>query len=131
MKRTIEDVLENASATDETDCMNALQHLLTVYLEEANFHQLLGDAYKINKANSAAAANDLEFIDQAHITLKNQLERLFVRAQEEGHLNPSIPLPVVIGVFFNLIETPNMMNIPTSQWSKLLYQMWLGGAGKH
>lgn len=130
MKRSMENVLQKASVIDETDCMNALQHLLDVYLEEASFHQLLGYAHKINKANSVAAANDLEFVEQAHVTLKNQLERLFVSAQEEGHLNTSIPLPAIIGVFFNLIDTPNMMNIPTPQWSKLLYQMWLGGAGR-
>ncbi|KWX71965.1 TetR/AcrR family transcriptional regulator [Paenibacillus jilunlii] len=130
MKRAMENVLQKASAIDETDCMEALQQLLTVYLEEADFHQLLGDAHKINKANSSAAANDIEFVDQAHTTLKKQLERLFVLAQQEGHLNTSIPLPVVIGVFFNLIDTPNMMNIPTPQWSRLLFQMWLGGAGR-
>lgn len=130
MKRVMENVLQKSSAIDETDCMIALQNLLTVYLEEAKLHQLLGDAHKINIANSVAAANDLEFVEQAHMTLKNQLERLFVRAQKEGHLNTSIPLPVVIGVFFNLIETPNMMNIPIPQWSKLLYLMWLGGAGR-
>ncbi|MGO4498228.1 TetR/AcrR family transcriptional regulator [Paenibacillus sp. 2RAB27] len=131
MKRVMENVLQKASAIDDTDCMDALQSLLTIYLEEANFHQLLGDAHKVNKASSVAAADDLEFVEQAHMTLKNQLERLFVRAQEEGHFNPSIPLPAIIGVFFNLIDTPNMMNIPISQWSKLLYQMWLGGAGRH
>ncbi len=130
MKRTMENVLQRASAIDETDCMNALQHLLEVYMEEASFHQLLGYAPKINKANSEAAANDLEFIEQAHVTLKKQLERLFIRAQAEGHLNENLPLPAIIGVFFNLIDTPNMMNIPTPQWSKMLYQMWLGGAGK-
>lgn len=130
MKQVMEEVLLKASAIDETDCMDALQHLLEVYLEEASFHQLLGYAPKINKANSVAAANDLEFIEQAHITLKNQLERLFVRAQQDGHLDTSVPLPAIIGVFFNLIDTPNMMNIPTAQWSKLLFSMWLGGVGK-
>jgi len=130
MKRTMENVLQKASAIDETDSMNALQQLLDVYLEEAHFHQLLGDANKINKANSVAAANDLEFIEQAHLKLKTQLERLFVRAQAEGHLNTSIPLPAIIGVFFNLIDAPNMMNMPTPQWSRLLFQMWLGGVGK-
>lgn len=130
MKRAMENILQKASAIDETDCMLALQNLLTVYLEEADFHQLLGDAHKINIANSAAAASDLEFVEQAHITLKNQLELLFVRAQKEGYLNMSIPLPVIIGVYFNLIDTPNMMGIPTPEWSRLLYQMWLGGAGR-
>lgn len=127
MKRMMEQVLQQASAIDETDCMKALQQLLDVYLEEANLHQLLGYANKINTASSEAAAKDLEFVDQAHETLKKQLERLFIRAQQEGHLNPSIPLPAIIGVFFNLFNTPNMMNIPRPQWSKLLFQMWLGG----
>jgi len=130
MRRVMEDILQEASGIDETDCMKALQNLLTVYLKEAGFHQLLGYAHKINAANSAAAAKDLEFVEQAHLTLKEQLERLFVRAQKEGHLNPSIPLPALIGVFFNLINTPNMMNIPVAQWSEILYQIWLEGAGK-
>lgn len=130
MRRVMEDVLQQASAVDETDCMNALKQLLTIYLKEAGFHQLLGYAHKINIANSAAAAKDLEFVQQAHLTLKEQLERLFVRAQEEGRLNPSIPLPAIIGVFFNLINTPNLMNIPVPQWSEILYRLWLEGAGK-
>jgi AcrR family transcriptional regulator len=130
MRRVMEDVLQQASAVDETDCMNALKQLLTIYLKEAGFHQLLGYAHKINIANSAAAAKDLEFVQQAHLTLKEQLELLFVRAQEEGRLNPSIPLPAIIGGFFNLINTPNLMNIPVPQWSEILYRLWLEGAGK-
>jgi AcrR family transcriptional regulator len=131
MRRVMEDILQQASAIDETDCMDALQQLLTVYLSEAGLHQLLGYAHKVNKANSAAAATDLDFVEEAHQTLRQQLERLFGRAQAEGYLNPDIPLPAMIGVYFNLINTPNMMNLPISQWSKILYRLWLEGAGKH
>ncbi|GFN32960.1 TetR/AcrR family transcriptional regulator [Paenibacillus xylaniclasticus] len=130
MRNVMEEVLDRAMAVDETDCMSALQSLLTVYLGEASLHQLLGSAHKINKLNSAAAAHDLEYVEQAHITLKKQLERLFARAQEEGCLKTDIPLPAVISVFFNLIDTPNMMNIPVPQWSELLFRMWLGGVGR-
>ena len=129
MRRVMEDVLQQASAVDETDCMEALQRLLTVYLKEAGFHQLLGYAQKINIANSAAAAEDLDFVERAHQTLIDQLERLFIRAQQEGHLKTSIPLPASMGVFFNLINTPNMMNIPIPQWSEILYRIWLEGTG--
>jgi len=131
MRRVMESILEHASAIDETDCMSALEQLLAVYLSEAGLHQILGYMHKINKANSAAAARDLEFVENAHTTLKQQLERLFTRAQEEGRLNPNIPLPAIVGVFFNLIDTPNTMNLPLSQWSKILFQLWLEGAGKH
>ncbi|MEK5478604.1 TetR/AcrR family transcriptional regulator [Paenibacillus sp. FSL R5-0407] len=128
MKHVIVTVLEQASAVDETDAMSALQQLLLIYVGESQLHQLLGDAYKINTANSPAAANDLEFVEQAHLTLKLQLTRLFERAQQDKKLRNDIPLPVLVGVFFNLINTPNMLNIPTPQWSELLFQMWIGGA---
>ncbi|MGO4184916.1 TetR/AcrR family transcriptional regulator, partial [Paenibacillus sp. TAF43_2] len=82
----------------------------------------------INTANSSAAARDLEFIEEAHMTLKIQLSRLFERAQKGKSLRQDIPLPVLIGVFFNLINTPNMLNIPIPDWGKLLFQMWIGGA---
>ena len=130
LRRVMEDVLHQANAVDETDCMEALQQLLTVYLKEAGFHQMLGFVHKINKTNSPATAQDLEFVEQAHLLLKNQLERLFGRAREEGHVKPDIPLPAVIGVFLNLINTPNLMNIPLPQWSELLYRIFWEGAGK-
>lgn len=131
MRRVMEEILEQTSAVDETDCMDALQQLLTIYLNEAGFHQLIGYAHKINKENSAAAEKDLEFVEQAHLTLKEQLERLFIRAYQEGHINPDIPLPAAMGVFFNLINTPNLMDMPVPEWSRVLYQIWLKGAGKH
>ena len=128
MKRVIATVLDNASAVDETDPMDALEQLLLIYVEEATLHQLLGDSSKINTANSTAAARDLEFIEEAHKTLKIQLSRLFERAQQDKVLRQDIPLPVLIGVFFNLIDTPNMLNIHTPDWGKLLFKMWIGGA---
>ncbi|MEK5240502.1 TetR/AcrR family transcriptional regulator [Paenibacillus sp. FSL L8-0470] len=128
MKRVMATVLANASAIDEADSMDALEQLLLVYVEESALHQLLGNAAKINTANSSAAARDLEFIEEAHKTLKIQLSRLFERAQQEKSLRQDIPLPVLIGVFFNLIDTPNMLNIPVPAWGKLLFQMWIGGA---
>ncbi|WP_054957821.1 TetR/AcrR family transcriptional regulator [Paenibacillus dakarensis] len=128
MKRVISKVLINASSIDETDSMMALQQLLHIYLEESKLHQLLGDAYKI-KTENVKALNDLEFVEQAHSTLKVQLTRLFEQAQKEKRLREDIPLPILIGTYFNLISTPNMMNIPTPQWSDLLFQTWIGGSG--
>lgn len=128
MKRVISSVIEKASAIDETDTMQALQELLDIYVDESKLHQLLGDAHKINTTNSAAASRDLDVVEQGHTTLKIQLTRLFQRAQQEKNLREDIPLPVLIGGFFNLINTPNMINVPNPQWSKLLFQMWIGGA---
>lgn len=128
MRRVMATVLQNALAIDETDPMDALEQLLLIYVEESSLHKLLGSSYKINTSNSAAAARDLEFIEEAHMTLKIQLSRLFERAQSEGVLRNDMPLPVLIGIFFNLIDTPNMLNIPTPAWGKLLFQMWMGGA---
>jgi len=130
MRRVMEDVLEQAKAVDETDCMDALRQLLTIYLREAGFHQLMGHAHKVDKSSSAAAAADLEFVDQAHHELRDQIERLLVRAREEGRLNPDIPLPAIAGVFVNLINTPNLMNMPLAEWSGTLFRLWLEGAGK-
>jgi AcrR family transcriptional regulator len=130
MKQAMEDILRQASAVDETDCIQALRQLLTVYLLEADLHRLLGYASKINTAKSAAAACDLEFVEQGHNMLREQLERLFARAREEGHLNEDMPLPAIIGTFFNLINTPNLMNVPMPQWSEILFRLWLEGAGK-
>ncbi|MBO9596975.1 MAG: TetR/AcrR family transcriptional regulator [Cohnella sp.] len=128
MKRVIAAVIEKALAIDETNAMHALEELLGIYVEESKLHQLLGDAHKINPTNSAAAGRDLEFVEQAHATLKIQLTRLFQKAQQENNLREDIPLPVLIGGFFNLINTPNMLHVPASQWSKLLFRMWMGGA---
>ncbi|REE78630.1 TetR family transcriptional regulator [Paenibacillus taihuensis] len=128
MKRVITSIIEKASAIDETSPMQALQELLGIYVEEAKLHQLLGDAHKINTTNSDAARRDIDFVEQAHTTLKVQLTRLFQRAQQEKSLREDIPLLVLVGGFFNLINTPNMINVPTPEWSKLLFQMWMGGA---
>ena len=130
MRRVMEEMLERASSVDETDCMDALRQLLTIYLREHGFHQLLGLANKIDAARSAAAAADLEFVERAHMTLQRQLERLFARAMEEGRLKEDIPLPVMIGVFFNLINTPNWANLPLPIWSEMLFRLFLEGAGK-
>jgi len=128
MKRVITSIIGKASAIDETNPMEALRELLDIYVEESKLHQLLGDAHKINTTNSVAASRDLEVVENAHATLKVQLSRIFQRAQQEKSLREDIPLPVLIGGFFNLINTPNLINVPTPQWSKLLFQMWIGGA---
>ncbi len=129
MKRVISNVLENASSIDETDPMIALRQLLHVYLEESRLHQLLGDAQKIH-SDHIKVIDDLQFIEMAHSSLKVQLARLFEQAQKENNLREDIPLPVLIGTFFNLINTPNMLNVPTDQWSELLFQLWIGGSGR-
>jgi AcrR family transcriptional regulator len=128
MKRVIINVIEKASAIDESDPMNALHLLLQVYVEESEFHQLLGDANKINSSVSVAVVQDLEYIEKAHEILKVQLMRLFEHALQEGHLRRDIPIPALISVFFSLVNAPNMMNLPLSKWSELLFEMWLNGA---
>lgn len=130
MRRTITTVLEKASAVDETDTMHALQALLTIYLEEHQLHQLLSDAYKIKTTTSDTARRDIEAVESAHDILKDQLTRLFQKAMEEKLIRDDIPLPVHVGMFFNLFNTPNMMNVPAEQWSRLLFQVWMGGAAK-
>ncbi|MFC5401136.1 TetR/AcrR family transcriptional regulator [Cohnella soli] len=128
MKRVMLNMLDSASLVDESDCMKALEQVLYIYIQESAFHQLLGDMHKINTVDSPSAAEDLAFVEQSHITLKDQLGRLFAHAQQQGALRKDVPLPILIGVFFNLINTPNMLNIPTAQWSKHLFDIWLNGA---
>jgi len=130
MKNIMENVLHQTSQVDETVCMEALQHLLTIYVGESKLHHLLSYVSKVNKTASTQVEQDLQFIEKGHIVLKDQLERLFVRAQKEGEIDSNLPLPAVIAVFFNLIEAPNMMNLPTTQWSELLFKIWLGGIGR-
>ncbi|WP_438433677.1 TetR/AcrR family transcriptional regulator [Gorillibacterium sp. sgz500922] len=130
MKRVTRDVLEKASAVDETSTLEALRQLLDIYIEESEFHQLLGDAHKIRTEHSTAAASDLAYVDEAHETLKEQLSRLFGRALAEGHLRRDIPLPAQISVFFNLVNAPNMMNLPRSEWSRLLFELWFKGTAE-
>lgn len=128
MKRVILNVYDKVSKVDESDTMGALQEVLTLYLEESKLHQLLGDANKIDTKNSEAAARDLETVDQVHLDLRAQLMRLIQNAQQEGYLRKEVPLPVLVGTFFNLFNTPNMLDIPALQWGRLLFDMWIGGA---
>gem|GEM_PF-315277 len=130
MRHVMEDMLRRASAVDETDCMDAIRQLHELYLREHGFHQLLADALKIDASRSAAAEADLRFVEQAHMALQQQLERLFARALEEGRLREDIPLPVMIAVFFNLINAANWLNLPASKWSGMLFRLFLEGAGK-
>lgn len=127
MKRVITDVLQKTLTVDETDPMTALERLLHIYVEDSNLHQILGDVHKIKPVN-AKVVDDLAIVEESHARLKVQLSRLFERAQQEKKLRADIPLPVLVGTFFNLINTPNMMNVPVEQWSKLLFQVWIGGS---
>lgn len=127
MKRVIIKMITKTSELDETDSLAALRKILEIYVEQSEFHQLLGDAHKIKVEPFTAAGRDLEYIEQAHEALKIQLSRLFERASQEGRLRKDIPIPAQIGVFFNLINAPNMLNLPSVQWSKLLFEMWLKG----
>jgi len=128
MKRAISEVIKEASKIDETDTVGALRQLLYIYVKESEFHRLLGDVHKI-KTDNARALEDLAFVEEAHARLKDQLSGLFERAQNEGILRNDIPLPVLIGTFINLINTPNPMNIPAKPWGSLLFEAWIGGAG--
>nr|WP_286672613.1 TetR/AcrR family transcriptional regulator [Cohnella hashimotonis] len=128
MKRVISNVYDKVSKVDESDAMGALQDVLAIYVEESKLHQLLGDANKINANNSEAAARDLAFVENAHLDLKAQLVRLIEQAQQAGMLRKEFPLPVLVGTFFHLFNTPNMLEVPPAQWSRLLFDMWVGGA---
>lgn len=129
MKRVMESLLSKVAEVDESDSLEALRLILRAYVEESEFHRLLGDAHKVQVSHSAAAARDLAFVEDAHERLKAQLSRLFERASAEGKLRRDIPIPAQIGVFFNLINAPNMMKMPLDQWSELLFRMWVQGTG--
>lgn len=130
MKRVMRSIMSKSAEVDETDSLAALQQILYVYVEESDFHQLLGDAHKIKIDNSEAAARDMSFIEQGHEELKVQLSRIFAKASHEGHLRQDVPLPAQISVFFNLINTPNVLRMPLPEWSVLLFSMWMKGVAK-
>lgn len=127
MKRVMATVLANASAIDEADSMDALEQLLLVYVEESALHQLLGNAAKINTANSSAAARILNLL-RKHIRLLKYNCHVCLNAHNRKKPETGYPTSCTYWCFFNLIDTPNMLNIPVPAWGKLLFQMWIGGA---
>lgn len=128
MKRVTMRTVQSAAEVDETDTKTALRQLMHLYARESKLHQLLSNVYKVKTASSAAAAKDVEWVLDAHNTLKAQLSRLFDRASKEGVIRSDVPLLVLMSVFFNLIETPNMMQMPAPQWGEMLFRVWLEGA---
>lgn len=128
MKRVMLRTLERAQVVDETEPMRAIRELLDIYVDNCKLHQIVGDAKKINPSQSVSTEKDLQFVEDAHNELKKQLSRVFLQAREEGHLRSDVPLPVLFGIFFQLIDTPNYLDIPKQQWTDFLYLVFMDGA---
>lgn len=127
MKRKINEVLQLAERIDESSPMQALKELLSLYVRQSELHGLLSMVYKINVTLSEPAARDVSYVQQAHETLKQQLNRLFESAIRIGQIRSDLPPLAMIAVFFSLINTPNLMDLPPQQWSDLLFKTWLEG----
>ena len=131
MRRTMEKILSACEGLENLESVAAIKRILIIFLERANFHQIMQAAPKVDQATSERAKTDLIYIDQGHKALKTKLMSLFERAQREGQLRNDIPLPVIAAVFFHAIETPNWMQLPPDLWAEQLFTLWWNGGGNN
>lgn len=127
LKRAMERIMKRTETIDESDVMVAIHELLRAYIGEAKLHSLLVETTKVNIAVSDMAKEDIDFVVTSHNILKGQLMRIMQKIQQEGYLREDIPLMAMASLFFTLIETPNMLNLPSNEWADLLFKMWFEG----
>lgn len=123
--------LVKAGSVDETDPIKALQQLLHVYMEEADLHYFLGDARKVDVAQSKKAAQNVNEVLSMLKHLRGQLDRIFDAAQKQGTIRSDIPVFVLASLFFQLINTPNTLQLPPHEWADYLFALWYEGSGAH
>lgn len=129
MKRVMERILNQTNSVDETDEIQALRCLLGIYLSEANLHTIFTSMNKIDITNQTdRVSSDILFVEDAHSHLKEQITRLLIKAQNNQQIRSDIPIPVLTIVFFQLITTPNMLEMSHNKWSEILFQLWFDGA---
>jgi AcrR family transcriptional regulator len=131
MKRAMVRALVKAGRVDETDPIQALQQLLRVYMEEADLHYFLGDARKVDVTQSEKAAQQVKDVLVMLKHLRGQLDRIFDTAQKQGTIRSDIPIKVLAGLFFQLINTPNSLQLPPHVWADYLFALWYEGSGAH
>lgn len=127
LRRAMERIMKRTENIDESDALVALQELLRAYISEAKLHRLLGETMKVKIAVSDMAKVDVEFVTIGHHLLKAQLFRIMEAVQKVGYLRLDVPILAMVSLFFTLIETPNMLQLPSVDWADLLFKMWFEG----
>ncbi|KKB43614.1 TetR/AcrR family transcriptional regulator [Bacillus thermotolerans] len=130
MKRAMVRTVAKAEQVDEQEPLNALRDLLRMYMQEADLHAILGDVRKIDVSQSEKAAELVREVMGMHETLSDQLSRIFQQAQNEGVVRRDIPFVILASLFFQLINTPNVMQLPSEEWADYLFNIWYEGSGK-
>ncbi|MGG3450313.1 TetR/AcrR family transcriptional regulator [Domibacillus aminovorans] len=131
MKKAMVRALIKAGYVDETDPIEALKQLLRVYMEEADLHYFLGDARKIDVSQSKKAEQNVGEVLAMLKHLRGQLDLLFDRAQKQGTIRSDLPISVMAGLFFQLINTPNTLQLPPHEWADYLFTLWYEGSGAY
>lgn len=108
--------------------VTALKKMMLIFMEFANFHQIMSAADKIKKDSTAQISADLLIVDDGHEELKGILMTLFERARVEGKLRTDIPIPAMAAVFMHAIDTPNWLQLPTTEWAEYIFSLWWNGA---
>lgn len=129
MKRAMDRTVNRASAVDEKESLPALRQLLRIYMDEADLHAILGDVRKIDVSQSKKAAELVGEVMEMHHAMSLQLERLFKQAQQEGKVREDVPFAILASLFFQLINTPNVLQLPSEEWADYLFQVWYKGSG--
>ncbi|WP_046174777.1 TetR/AcrR family transcriptional regulator [Domibacillus indicus] len=129
MKRAMVRALIKAGAIQESEPVEALRQLLRVYMEEADLHYFLGDARKIDVSQSKKAAQNVKEVLSMLNHLRGQLDRIFQAAQKQGAIRRDMPAVVLAGLFFQLINTPNTLELPPHEWADYLFTLWYEGSG--
>lgn len=127
LRRAMERIMKRTENIDESDALVALQELLRAYISEAKLHRLLGETMKVKISVSDMAKVDVEFVTIGHHLLKAQLFRIMEAVQKVGYLRLDVPILAMVSLFFTLIETPNMLQLPSVDWADLLFKMWFEG----
>lgn len=127
LRRAMERIMKRTENIDESDALVALQELLRAYISEAKLHRLLGETMKVKISVSDMAKADVEFVTVGHHLLKAQLFRIMEAVQKVGYLRLDVPILAMVSLFFTLIETPNMLQLPSVDWADLLFKMWFEG----
>lgn len=127
LRRAMERIMKRTENIDESDALVALQELLRAYISEAKLHLLLGETMKVKISVSDMAKADVEFVTVGHHLLKAQLFRIMEAVQKVGYLRLDVPILAMVSLFFTLIETPNMLQLPSVDWADLLFKMWFEG----
>lgn len=129
MKNVMTGILQQIEALDEEQLpLVALKEILGIFLTKSQIHLLLKDAPKINAEQNEHVKNNMNFVMDSHQKIKEKLMHLFLEAQKNGEIRADVPLPILIGVFFSLIDVPRMEYFTKDEYNNYLFSTWFEGA---